>query len=119
VIEPAYFAIGTSVVSTAVAVMALVASRGDKNDSRFAEVAKSMSDLNSQMASFGTQMANLRTELAQQELTRLRELDTRYLTRREFEPHSELVAFATKLTVETHKRLHPDAVVQEPPRFRG
>lgn len=118
-IDPAYFAIGTSVVSSVVAVMALVASRGDKNDARFSEVAKNTNEIGKQLAEYNVQMANLRTDLAQQELARMREMDGRYVTRREFDNLSELVRFINKLTIETHKRFHPDAVLNEPIGFQG
>lgn len=116
--DPIYFTVGGVLVSTVMSIAAFLATRGDKNDARFSEVAKNTNEIGKQLAEFGVQMANLRTDLAQQELARMREMDGRYVTRREFQNLSELVRFNNKLTLETHKRFHPDAVLHEPLGFR-
>ena len=100
-IETAHIALGLSVVMpTLMFLLTFMFNKGDKSADKIGELA--------------IQIANLRTELAQREMERHKELEQRFVTRAEYEGKVELIDFAKSLTLEVHKRLHPDAAIHQP-----
>lgn len=103
--ETAQIAIGLSIIMpVAMFLLTFLFNRGDKSSEKLGELA--------------LQIANLRTELAQGRLELFKELDQRFITRAEMEPKMELIEFAKNLTIETHKRLHPEAAIHQPGAMR-
>jgi hypothetical protein len=104
--ETAHVALGLSIVMpVAMFLLTFLFSRGDKGAEKLGELS--------------LQIANLRTELAQGRLDLFKELDTRFVTRAEYMNKVEIIEFAKALTLETHKRLHPDAAIHQPGGGRG
>jgi hypothetical protein len=100
-----------SIAAVVIAIITLILNRGDKGDGRYNELSKELKEV-------ALQISSLRTELAQQELTRHRELEARFVSRREWDVQAEAWDFAQRLNVEIHRRLWPDAAIHEPGGMR-
>lgn len=103
---------GLTIIAVVLSLLAFIAGRSDKSGDKYAGVAKQVGEL-------ALQISQLRTELAQQELSRHKELEERFVSRREFEQRDRLIDFTHKLTLETHKRFNPDASIHEPGAMHG
>ena len=95
------------VIPVAMFLLNQIFNRGDKSDDKTSKLA-------AQVAEVVLQISALRTELAQQELARHRDMEARFVLRREYEERERVLDFTKRLTLETHKRLHPDAAIHEP-----
>jgi len=100
-----------SVAAVVIAIITLVLNRGDKGEGRYNQVSGEIKEL-------ALQISSLRTELAQQELARHRELEARFVGRREWDVQSAAWEFTRQLNVEIHRRLYPDAAIHEPGGMR-
>ncbi len=98
------------VIPVAMFLLNQIFNRGDKSDDKTSRLAAQVSEV-------VLQISALRTELAQQELTRHRDMEARFVLRREWEEREKMLDFTKRLTVEMHKRLNPDAAIHEPGAF--
>lgn len=106
-LDPSTALVMSFVVPIAMFLLNQIFNRGDKSESKYEQVAKNVGEM-------ALQLASLRTELAQQELARQREMEMRFVLRREFDVHVAVVDFTKRLTVEVHRRMWPEASIHEP-----
>lgn len=103
---------GIASVALVVALLNLLAGRGDRNAEFRAEVMK-------EIAALTLQISGLRTELAQRDLAHHLDLQARYVGRTEFDAHTRAFDFVHRLNLEIHKRMFPDAAIHEPGASHG
>jgi hypothetical protein len=96
-----------NVVTAAIALLAVTLSLVNIVLNRGQDTQKSIGEL-------ALQIANLRTELAQQEITRQKDMEARFASRESQALHAEALAFVRALTVEVHRRMYPDAAIHQP-----
>lgn len=100
-------ALGVSTVAVSLSLLTLFANRNDKSADKYAMVLEKLGETN-------LQIANLRTELAEREMRQHLEMQRAFVARNEFDAQSKLVDFTLRLTKEVHRRMYPDAAINQP-----